>query len=111
MSEQLEIDAKQRKYWDWEPDKREFPLRPKSGNIDASIATLTSAIYDTNGSMTEACIEPGWRVGDIILAALVLQGDSPAPNFKDEAEMRRVFGLVYDVLRCECSIETKNAIH
>ena len=95
-----ELEAKEPKEWDWEPGMRELPLRPKSGNIDATLASL-AAINDTGGSMTEACIEPGWRVEDIILAADVLQDESPSPNYKDEAEMRRVFGLVYDVLRCE----------
>lgn len=85
--------------WDWEPGAVRV-VRPKSGNMDASLASL-AAINESGGSMTEACIEPGWRVGDILLAADVLQGRSPAPTYRDEAEMRRVFGLVYDVLRCE----------
>lgn len=56
------------------------------------------------GSMTEACIEPGWRVNDIILASKVLQKEFESNKnliYSDEAEMRRVFGLVYDVLRCK----------
>jgi len=51
--------------------------------------------------MTEARVEPGWRINDILLAAKVLQNARPLPNYANEAEMRRVFGLVYDVLKCE----------
>lgn len=57
--------------------------------------------------MTEACVEPGWRVNDIVLAAKVLQNAQPSPSYANEAEMRRVFGLVYDVLRCEIVFEYK----
>ena len=89
-----------KKEYEWEPMVRTFPLQPKRGKKDESISSL-AAISGAGGSMTEACIEPGWRIGDIILAAKVLQKANPPPNYIDEAEMRRVFGLVYDVLRCE----------
>ncbi|XP_031772263.1 uncharacterized protein LOC100871303 isoform X6 [Apis florea] len=49
--------------------------------------------------MIEMCIEPGWRLNDILLAVKVLRKTSPPPVYSDEAEMRRVFGLVYDVFR------------
>ncbi|KAG7211157.1 hypothetical protein KM043_010481 [Ampulex compressa] len=59
----------------------------------------STAVYSSHGSMTEACVRPGWRLKDILLAGKVLQRISPSPEYADEAEMRRVFGLVYDVLR------------
>lgn len=49
-------------------------------------------------------MQPGWRVNDILLAARVLQTVPDRPAYSDEAEMRRVFGLVYDVFRCKLLI-------
>ncbi|KAK2588890.1 hypothetical protein KPH14_001751 [Odynerus spinipes] len=66
----------------------------KKGESSSLLATLSS-----DGSMTEACFEPGWRVEDILLAAKVLEKGQIQPCYANEAEMRRVFGLVYDVLR------------
>ncbi|XP_072743285.1 uncharacterized protein [Anoplolepis gracilipes] len=84
--------------WEWCP--REIGHLPK-GRRDESQNIIASlkAISGTDGSMTEACVEPGWRVNDIVLAAKVLQNVRPSPSYANEAEMRRVFGLVYDVLR------------
>lgn len=93
---------KENKLYEWEPGDKHFPRKPKKGikeEILFSLATISSA----SGSMTEAYIEPGWRIRDIILAAKVLQKDDSSSNYVDEAEMRRVFGLVYDVLRCKIS--------
>lgn len=59
-----------------------------------------------SGSMIESCVQPGWRVNDILLAAKVLRKVQPSPMYSDEAEMRRVFGLVYDVLRCKSRNES-----
>lgn len=86
--------------WEWCP--KEMRCLPKGKKIESqnSIASL-NAISGTGGSMTEACVEPGWRINDILLAAKVLQNARPTPSYANEAEMRRVFGLVYDVLRCE----------
>lgn len=86
--------------WEWRP--REGGHLPK-GRRDESQDVVASlkAISGIGGSMTEACVEPGWRVNDIVLAAKVLQNARPSPSYANEAEMRRVFGLVYDVLRCE----------
>ncbi|XP_029178792.1 uncharacterized protein LOC114946465 [Nylanderia fulva] len=84
--------------WEWRP--REGGHLPK-GRRDESQDVVASlkAISGSGGSMTEACVEPGWRVNDIVLAAKVLQNARPSPSYANEAEMRRVFGLVYDVLR------------
>ncbi|KAL6423142.1 hypothetical protein ACFW04_010079 [Cataglyphis niger] len=84
--------------WEWCPRERgHLPKgkRAESQDIVASLKTISG----TGGSMTEVCIEPGWRVNDIVLAAKVLQNTRPSPIYVNEAEMRRVFGLVYDVLR------------
>ncbi|XP_011873581.1 PREDICTED: uncharacterized protein LOC105565196 isoform X2 [Vollenhovia emeryi] len=88
--------------WEWRPrEKGHLPIKGKRDEsqdiVDSSMAILGSA----GGSMTEARVEPGWRINDILLAARVLQNTRPSPNYANEAEMRRVFGLVYDVLRCE----------
>lgn len=103
----MESDAdKERKDvddWEWKPTGGGFPLRPKGTRRKTSLQGSWDAIVSSNGSMTEACIQPGWRVGDLILAAKVLQKQSSPPTYSDEAEMRRVFGLVYDVLRCKYS--------
>ncbi|XP_046733830.1 uncharacterized protein LOC124404057 [Diprion similis] len=100
---EMEADAdkepKDNKEWEWQPTPGAsgYPLRPK-GRRDTSAGSW-EAIVSAGGSMTEACIQPGWRVGDLILASKVLQKQSSPPTYTDEAEMRRVFGLVYDVLR------------
>lgn len=92
---------KEKKIYEWEPGDKHFPRKPKKGRKEEILSLLT--ISSPSGSMTEACIEPGWRIRDIILAAKVLQKEDPSPTYVDEAEMRRVFGLVYDVLRCKIS--------
>ncbi|XP_018377874.1 PREDICTED: putative methyltransferase NSUN7 [Trachymyrmex cornetzi] len=98
--------------WEWCPRGSKSPRSPRSPrekghlpksrrdenkNIVGSSNTISGT--GTDGSMTEARIEPGWRINDILLAAKVLQNARPSPNYANEAEMRRVFGLVYDVLR------------
>ena len=103
MDPELINDSKEKKKYEWEPRVRAFPLKPEKGQKDKSVSSL-AAISRVGGSMTEACIEPGWRLGDILLAAKVLQKEDPPPNYVDEAEMRRVYGLVYDVLRCKIII-------
>ncbi|XP_012059737.1 PREDICTED: uncharacterized protein LOC105622940 [Atta cephalotes] len=100
------ITCKNSQDWEWRPREpkslREKGHLPK-GRKDESknIVGSSNIISETgaDGSMTEARIEPGWRVNDILLAAKVLQNARPSPNYANEAEMRRVFGLVYDVLR------------
>lgn len=94
------VNRKNSQDWEWRP--REKGHLPK-GRKDQSQNTIGSsmAASGTDGSMTEARVEPGWRINDILLAAEVLQNARPSPNYANEAEMRRVFGLVYDVLRCE----------
>jgi len=86
-------------HWEWQPwEKGHLP----KGRRDESQDIISfSNISGTGGSMTEARVEPGWRINDILLAAKVLQNARPSPNYANEAEMRRVFGLVYDVLKCE----------
>ncbi|XP_046414680.1 LOW QUALITY PROTEIN: uncharacterized protein LOC124176889 [Neodiprion fabricii] len=99
MEADAEKEPKDSKEWEWQPTPgaNGYPLRPK-GRRDTSAGSW-EAIVSAGGSMTEACIQPGWRVGDLILASKVLQKQSSPPTYTDEAEMRRVFGLVYDVLR------------
>ena len=96
--------------WEWRPREKghlpkgkrdESRLQVVAVVVGSSNATATSGIASAGGSMTEARVEPGWRINDILLAAKVLQNTQPSPNYANEAEMRRVFGLVYDVLRCE----------
>ncbi|XP_048515246.1 putative methyltransferase NSUN7 isoform X2 [Athalia rosae] len=99
MESEADKEPKDVKDWEWQPVGGGYPLRPKGGRKEDSAGSW-EMILSSKGSMTEACIQPGWRVGDLILAAQVLQKQkSPAIGYSDEAEMRRVFGLVYDVLR------------
>lgn len=87
------------KKWDWEPDtKIVYPLKPTPGQ------KLVSFESSSVSSMLEARSEPGWRLKDILLAAKLLKIPPEKEAYDDEAEMRRVFGLVYDVLRCRLYI-------
>lgn len=86
--------------WEWQPKEKGSLPKGRSEKSQDTIVSLNS-ILGTGGSMTEARVEPGWRINDILLAAKVLQNTQPSPSYANEAEMRRVFGLVYDVLRCE----------
>jgi len=102
------ITCKNSQDWEWRPREPKSPREKRhlpKGRKDESknIVDSSNIISETgaDGSMTEARIEPGWRINDILLAAKVLQNARPSPNYANEAEMRRVFGLVYDVLRCE----------
>ncbi|XP_076248966.1 uncharacterized protein LOC143188523 [Calliopsis andreniformis] len=94
------LEQEKKNEWECEPrvcscrvraKKRECRKEESSG----SIISIRSIV----GSMTEACVQPGWRVNDILLAARVLKSIPDRPTYSDEAEMRRVFGLVYDVFR------------
>ncbi|XP_054012839.1 uncharacterized protein LOC128894853 [Hylaeus anthracinus] len=93
------VEEEQRSIWEWEPEIREYPLKVKTRSDSKESRESVVNVCGIAGSMTEACVQPGWRVNDILLAAKVLQRDSTGPAYSDEAEMRRVFGLVYDVLR------------
>ncbi|XP_014235604.1 uncharacterized protein LOC106658253 [Trichogramma pretiosum] len=79
------------KRWDWEPSATTaYPLTPRSSRkLDADSSTSI---------MLKASAEPGWRLRDILLASRLLIERCDQP-YSDEAETRRVFGLVYDVLR------------
>ncbi|CAK9802523.1 Pyruvate dehydrogenase E1 component subunit alpha, somatic form, mitochondrial [Anthophora plagiata] len=87
--------------WEWEPKGRGYDLKalPKKERNERSKMESLTSVVGIGGSMTEACVQPGWRVKDILLASEVLRKVKPSPTYSDEAEMRRVFGLVYDVLR------------
>lgn len=89
--------------WEWEPNFRGFiSLNATVGQSESEeINGSLNKVRGVGGSMTEEYIEPGWRINDILLAAGILRKVQPSPIFSDEAEMRRVFGLVYDVLRCK----------
>lgn len=92
--------------YEWSPGKFERIVKAKilrEEDTGGSFAT-----FSINGSMTETYVEPGWRIEDILLAAKVLGEDENRPCYANEAEMRRVFGLVYDVLRCKLSKLEKN---
>ncbi|XP_078040673.1 LOW QUALITY PROTEIN: uncharacterized protein LOC144471941 [Augochlora pura] len=104
-------------YWEWEPrilGSSAVKTDGETCKIDEMEGSIFSRTYSGTGSrtgsgtgsrmsigrsMTEACAKPGWRVNDIVLAAKVLRKESESLVYSDEAEMRRVFGLVYDVLR------------
>lgn len=62
-----------------------------------------NCIENLKSNIIEVCVEPGWRINDIILASKVLEKTKNSEQlvYSDEAEMRRVFHLVYDVLRCK----------
>ncbi|XP_011501526.1 PREDICTED: uncharacterized protein LOC105365130 [Ceratosolen solmsi marchali] len=79
--------------WDWEPDSRvSYPLMPRTSRRFGSIDSNPLLILKNS-------TETGWRLNDILLAAKVLMNSREEQHYTDEAEMRRVFGLVYDVLR------------
>lgn len=94
------VSRKDSQDWEWQPKKGDSLPKGRSEKSQDTVISLR-ATSGIGGSMTEACIEPGWRINDILLAAKVLQNTQSSPNYDNEAEMRRVFGLVYDVLRCE----------
>lgn len=87
--------------YEWSPGKLERIVKAKI--LKEEDTTSLCATFSSNGSMTETYIEPGWRIEDILLAAKVLEEEKTQPCYANEAEMRRVFGLVYDVLRCKLS--------
>ncbi|XP_031772259.1 uncharacterized protein LOC100871303 isoform X2 [Apis florea] len=91
----LEVRRKKNE-WEWEPQRYGYSFKAKPRQQEG-LKGGSSTIVD--GSMIEMCIEPGWRLNDILLAVKVLRKTSPPPVYSDEAEMRRVFGLVYDVFR------------
>lgn len=95
-------------FWEWEPiaENPEDLIRNSPDILNENLAKrqeMLRRLESPEGSMTEAYMEPGWRLNDILLAAKALQGESmpQQTSYNDEAEMRRVFGLVYDVLRCK----------
>ncbi|XP_063986485.1 uncharacterized protein LOC135167324 [Diachasmimorpha longicaudata] len=84
------------KTFEWEPTGTSMSFWDSAR--ERSLEKLDSL---ESGSMTEEFTEPRWRVSDILLTAKVLQKRflTQVIKFSDEAEMRRVFGLTYDVLR------------
>lgn len=94
-----------------EIETRFFEMDRKNSKSHLSLDDLMDL---TKLSMTNAVIGPGWRLSDILLAANVLQGNTTYDvslttlTYSDEAEMRRVYGLVYDVLRCGYKINSLN---
>ncbi|XP_043586458.1 uncharacterized protein LOC122569453 isoform X3 [Bombus pyrosoma] len=99
----LEAERNRKKNdWEWEPKKHGHSLtmvKPRKYGSEESKGGSLMSVDRISGSMIETCVQPGWRVNDILLAAKVLRKVQPSPMYSDEAEMRRVFGLVYDVLR------------
>ncbi|KAF3420598.1 LOW QUALITY PROTEIN: hypothetical protein E2986_03106 [Frieseomelitta varia] len=95
-----QVERKKKNDWEWEPKRQGHDLKakPRKCQNEEPRGSLMS-VGRIGGSMIETCVEPGWRVNDILLAAVVLRRVQPASEYSDEAEMRRVFGLVYDVLR------------
>lgn len=104
---ETELKVGRKNDWQWEPKrygsglKAEFRKHRNERSKGESKGELLGNVVGMSGSMIETCDEPGWRVNDILLAADVLRKVQPFPVYSDEAEMRRVFGLVYDVLRCK----------
>lgn len=98
METETKLEVRRKKNeWEWEPKRYGYSFKAKPSQQEG-LKGRSSTIVD--GSMIEMCIEPGWRLNDILLAAKVLRKAQPPPVYSDEAEMRRVFGLVYDVFRC-----------
>lgn len=98
METETKLEVRRKKNeWEWEPKRYGYSFKAKPSQ-QKGLKGRSSTIVD--GSMIEMCIEPGWRLNDILLAAKVLRKAQPPPVYSDEAEMRRVFGLVYDVFRC-----------
>ncbi|XP_026299628.1 uncharacterized protein LOC413907 isoform X3 [Apis mellifera] len=91
----LEVRCKKNE-WEWEPKRYGYSFKAKPSQQEGLKGKSSTNV---DGSMIEMCIEPGWRLNDILLAAKVLRKTQPPPIYSDEAEMRRVFGLVYDVFR------------
>ncbi|XP_034952478.1 uncharacterized protein [Chelonus insularis] len=89
--------------WEWEPIANDRGVEGEivDEKVDKNIFVPSMHTESSKNSITESYVEPGWRLDDIILAAKVLQGETLPlkTDYADEAEMRRVFGLVYDVLR------------
>lgn len=110
METKLEAERNRKKNdWEWEPKKHGHSLtmvKPRKYGSEESKGGSLMSVDRINGSMIESCVQPGWRVNDILLAAKVLRKVQPSPMYSDEAEMRRVFGLVYDVLRCKSRNES-----
>lgn len=106
----LEAERNRKKNdWEWEPKKLGHSLtivEPRKYGREESKGGSLMSVDRMSGSMIETCVQPGWRVNDILLAAKVLRKVQPSPIYSDEAEMRRVFGLVYDVLRCKWRTES-----
>lgn len=99
METETKLEVRRKKNeWEWEPQRYGYSFKAKPRQQEG-LKGGSSTIVD--GSMIEMCIEPGWRLNDILLAVKVLRKTSPPPVYSDEAEMRRVFGLVYDVFRCK----------
>ena len=96
------MERKKKNDWEWEPKRlgHDLKAKPRKCQNEEPRGSLMS-VGRIGGSMIESCVEPGWRVNDILLAAAVLRRVQPVSEYSDEAEMRRVFGLVYDVLRCK----------
>ncbi|KAK9296294.1 hypothetical protein QLX08_009630 [Tetragonisca angustula] len=95
-----QVERKKKNDWEWEPKRlgHDLKAKPRKCQNEEPRGSLMS-VGRIGGSMIESCVEPGWRVNDILLAAAVLRRVQPVSEYSDEAEMRRVFGLVYDVLR------------
>lgn len=99
METETKLEVRRKKNeWEWEPQRYGYSFKAKPRQQEG-LKGGSSTIVD--GSMIETCIEPGWRLNDILLAVKVLRKTRPPPVYSDEAEMRRVFGLVYDVFRCK----------
>ena len=74
------FDILEEKVWDWEPDLSEtYPLKLQ---------------VDVAG-------QPKQEAGDLLLVAQLLEKEIKNVSLMNETEMRRVFGLVFDVLRCQ----------
>lgn len=96
--------------FDWEPDAKtsSYPLIPSRSTSKREDESLRLRHSDSSLSscnvILDTCVDPGWRLEDVLKAAKLLQlaeNNDETQNYANEAEMRRVYGLVYDVLRCK----------
>lgn len=76
--------------WQWDPRGKLALVLSHKQKVQTGCSRL---------ALLEKC-EPNWTLNDILLAAKVLEGFNSV-TYANECEMRRVYALVYDILRCK----------
>jgi hypothetical protein len=72
------------------------PSQPEAKRPRRSLAALESGL----SLSSTARVETTWNASDIAKAGQLLTTPPRPLCFEDEAEMRRVFSVIYDVFRC-----------